>query len=96
MVIGVYDILWKEIGGGGGGGGGGERRSYIIYMASLLLSPSCGMPDSILSPRATSTPTSSSSMTISATLVADLDDYPSNYYSLKHVLLERVYNWVLM
>jgi hypothetical protein len=35
-------------------------------------------------------------MTISATLVADLDDYPSNYYSLKHVLLERVYNWVLM
>jgi len=93
MVIGVYDILWKEI----GGGGRGERRSYIIYMAALLLSPSSGMPDRILSLRATKThPTSSSSMIISATLVADLDDYPSNQYWLKHVLLEHVYNWVLM
>jgi hypothetical protein len=37
-------------------------------------------------------------MTISATLVADLDDYdyPSNHYWLKHVLLEQVYNWVFM
>jgi hypothetical protein len=36
-------------------------------------------------------------MTISATLVADLDDYPSNHYWLKHVLLEQhVNNWVFM
>ena len=62
------------------GKGSGEWRSYIIHMAALLLSPSSGMPDSILSLRATSTPTSSSSMTISATLVVDLDDYPSNHY----------------
>jgi hypothetical protein len=86
----VYMIFYgKEI-------GGGEWRSYIIYMATPLLSPSSVMPDSILSLHATSTPTSSSSMTISAILVADLDDYPSNHYGLKHVLLEHVYNWVLM